>query len=167
MLQEGPEVAEPDARLASEADFLGFAASVMPDRDDREVRKRSVPVWSDLRRAADHIEGAREWLALLPVLKDPPSAVRVGEQWRTYGELQRFAAFPLRLVLPHDHEATGISERLVDLESLHATLDSLLAEGYPKASGYFHRLGRVGLDLLARFTNDRFPDRPPLPTRPE
>src|SRR5690348_6669887 len=133
-LLSGPEVAEPGTRLASEADFLGFAASVMPERDDREVRKRAAPMWNDLRRAAGHIEIAREWLTLLPVLKDPPSTVHVGEKWRTPEDLQRLAAFPLRFVLPHDHEATGATERSLDLESLHHTLDTILAEGYPKAS---------------------------------
>ena len=164
-LLAGPVVAEPGDRLAGEADYLSFARRVMPDRDEAEVGRRSMPAWNELFRAAGTIESAREWLALLPVLRDPPTEVRVGEKQRTPADLRRIAALPLRFVLPHDHEETGVTGRFVDLESLYSTLDTMLAEGYPKASQYFNRLGRISLDLLARFTNAQFPERPPLPTK--
>ncbi len=166
LLRSSPEVADPDAWLANEADFLSFAAGTMPDLGERELRQRATPAWRALRYAAGTIEGARDWLTILGAASDPPPAVMSGSVWRSRGEIKRIAGLPLRFVLPHDHEVDGIATPWLDLDSLHGTLDDLLADGYPKAAKIFHNLGKISLDLLARFTNQQLPHREPLPTLP-
>lgn len=114
VLEYAPEVAEPGAKLAKEADFLAFARSVMPDRHPDEVLKRARPTWDALGRAADTIEGARGWLTLLPVLRKQPVDLSLGGNDYSHQQVRRIAAMPLRFVLPHDHEATGARELSVD-----------------------------------------------------
>lgn len=163
LLRRETEVAGPETRVASESDFLTFVADANPGLTGRAVRHRGMPTWNALSRAAMHIRMARDWTAILPALQQPPQFIELGGGLRTPDEVARMARLPLRFVLPHDHEATGATELSVDLDSLHATLDDILADGYRRASEHFWQLGPKGLNMLARFAMDRVPDKGPLP----